>query len=457
MKNRKTVLKTIFLLLILSMISICSLSAYDFLPDRFFLAPSATSSIDLRNWNYYPTRNGFEKTLAKEIPNKGDFSTSPAVYTNKNMFMLGGYAGSGASGAELREILRGATLNIYISTDSGQMELVSRSNGAYRWPFEFWLVIRTSTANTAIAQAERTISALKVSDTNRIFRSQPLDFRKGAEGKSDYIYQEGGTLYDGGCVFFDMIIAFPVKEGSFDEDNLSLKDENGTTYHIGEKDDYFSMVTVTMNIEKNGQTLGAGKSLTIPLSGYYRKDRSLTADSIASLSVLLNAAASTLDLATESNKLIKIGDVSLMANYFMSDTENIPKHVHLFLSSSPNPQVKGDYFRFMATEYITPTENNSLPFHLYLIGENGYYEESVSPRTTEFDGTHSTPMSAVNINHKSYASAKLFKPQVLTASYNTSYFQYEGGIYIETDRVAEGQLVSGIYQEDVYVHVFSDK
>ncbi len=461
--------KQILLILLYILLPICFISAADYVfdPTRFFLAPYATSNIDLRKWKYYSSRDKYSVITGSGTDTSnsdyltwtdsqgmvGEYTERADRYTDKNMVMLGGYSGKKGSTniADLKNKLTGGTVNISVSTDSGAMELVSQSNSAYRWPFEFWLVVKTS--NSEAAGDNKTVSIFKVDDPNMTFKSDPIAFNAGDDASTN------------GCVvFFDMIIAFPIDENSFNESNMTFKSLKGRTYYVAEKDDYGAMVTVTMTLQdKDGIPLGSGISLTVPFSGFYLKNSSATpTESLASLSVLLNAAASTLDLATENNRYIKIGDVDLMANYFKTGA-TAPNHVHLFLSSSPNPNISGENFKFIKVGETIPTVANSLPFRLILVGEDGYYEDdtSISQQRVDFDGTLKSPASSVitEEEHKKYVTAEKFVPNVYSAPGNQgkiTYFQYSGDLYIETDKVVTGQLVSGVYQEDVYVHVFSD-
>jgi len=469
MKKRHKSSKTLFLVLILSLLTVSSICAaegdYEFSSSEFFLAPFSSSNIDLSKYMYYhsPTLStppnesefqwtkfdmmvGDDSTTPNTIEGDRVYTSSKTHYTDKNMVALGGFSSyitgkTDAQLSDLRKRLQNATLNISVFTDSGQMELISQSNNAYRWPFEFFVVVKTS--STKQAGENQFITIMEIDETSRTFTTPKLTFLK--EGYSS-----------GSAVYFDFIIAFPID--SFDEDNMTLKSGN-KTYYIAEKDDYTAMVTISFSLEEDGKNLGSG-TLTIPFSGFYQKSTSTdTFKSYASLSVLLNAAASTLDLKRESGELVKIGEIDLMANYYNSPNDNItppsiPNHVHLFLSSSSNPELAGDKFRFIKVGETIPTVANSLPFKLSLVGVDGYYENT---KVVEFDGTDKTPVPNTDY-HSDYAEAKKIIIKILTyPDYEKpqTYFQYTGELYIETDRV-QSTLAAGTYQEDVYVHVFSD-
>lgn len=281
------------------------------------------------------------------------------------------------------------------------------------------------------------------------------------------------TLHDSNrqyqYMWFDLVLCLPYDEnpnapnGSYVSSSGNMI-YNGRSYNLIEADDYSAVITIT--VEWNGQSA----EVTIPLSGYYSANIS-SMDTTSSLSVRPMASASNLSINSMQGRQVDIANINFLsiageeckevttdenANIFGQDkitTTTYRKHpeYRMFLSASRSPfDSDPNGFRLvhrgassspMMEEYIgfdlrvttNQTSNDS---------DKGVYD---------FDGTEAVtdnilPENAIYIPFKGFGGTG-----------GTVWFaQYEGTVSIILDQQSAPTMKSGVYEEEIYVHIVTD-
>lgn len=416
-----------FFIFILALLCLSSIFAFD--NGNYYIVPLKSSGLDLTS-EYYPDRSGQSKLTWQNDNTTNDIS----IYTDFNIVATGGYSDMGLEEKDLE----GCTLSVSVESSTGAFEFASLSNDAYRVPFKLFLVIKSSNYYKSRGNAEKTLKLVEISNTSTEYSSGKISF----QANEDPNYSKGAA------VIFDVILALP---GKFDSSSMKIS-YDGKNYIVAEKDDYGAMITLNIVLkDKDGNPLpsGGGKSVTIPFGGYVSLD-SLKTHSIANMFINALPAASALDLQSDAGKEISVAHLDFLANYGR-EKNGIPKNIYIYASSSVNPNIKTDQFRFVKDDAkyngSTITNFNSLGFKLYMKNSSG--------EKIEFNGeSHLSDTDGV-MGGKVTLDKKTGDIKHSTGNNGTTYFQLSTDISIKID-TPPSYLEAGRYEEIVYIHVVSE-
>lgn len=269
-------------------------------------------------------------------------------------------------------------------------------------------------------------------------------------------------------MWFDVILCLPydATQGDNYVTSEGKMTYNNREYTLAEADDYTAIVKITLSWADK-----APVEVTIPLRGYYSANIE-EQDSTASLSVRPRASAANLSIETMQGVEVPIADIDFMATGYPKREEGTEKIVYdkdgnveylnidnfyMFLSSSrspfdhdangfrlvrrgisnPNSPYSEDYLGF--TLRVTPTATTG--------GTNSY---------VDFDGTKSVPSSGT-LEETDKAGMIHITPE---ENYDTGFklvkfSQFQGTVSIIMDQ-ATTMMHSGVYEEEIYVHIVTD-
>ena len=264
-------------------------------------------------------------------------------------------------------------------------------------------------------------------------------------------------------MWFDLVLCLPydnnpnAPNGSYVSSSGNMI-YNGRSYNLIEADDYSAVITIT--VEWNGQSA----EVTIPLSGYYSANIS-SMDTTSSLSVRPMASASNLSINSMQGRQVDIANInflSIAAGEEWKESEGVwpwnekvtyrnhPEY-HMFLSSSRSPfDSDPNGFR------LVHRRASSSPMMEEYIGFDLRVTTNQTSNTTDsgvydFDGTEAVtnnilPENAIYIPFKGFGGTG-----------GTVWFaQYDATVSIIMDQQSAPTMKSGVYEEEVYVHIVTD-
>lgn len=477
----------------------------------FILLISATviyaeSSIGLNPWhggfgvdmasteyNYDTSKIGW---ISQESYANGDIPENTSPYTDTHMIAFGGvwnmeselkYHDLGLVGY-YEWVSDDAHINdpmIITAECENGFYFESISNPGARRPFKLYIVIKESYSPNIDSYSQsgdngrtRTVAVKKLGDgsngTNGVYRTEhvysyvlPSNCDDSQWNNNDHIhpvlrYPED---YKYQYMWFDVILCLPYDDGTYVTSEGKMK-YGGREYTLAEADDYTAIVKITLSWADKGPV-----EVTIPLRGYYSANIE-EQDSTASLSVRPRASAANLSIQTMQGVEVPIADIDFMATGYPKREEGTEKIVYdkdgnveylnidnfyMFLSSSrspfdhdangfrlvrrgisnPNSPYSEDYLGF--TLRVTPTATTG--------GTNTY---------VDFDGTKSVPSSG-KLSDPDKAGMIHITPE---ENYDTGFklvkfSQFQGTVSIIMDQ-ATTMMHSGVYEEEIYVHIVTD-
>ena len=333
----------------------------------------------------------------------------------------------------------GFYIDIRINSDSG-FELASVSNSSYRRPYTFTAVGKFQAGGSETLIDSKKIDGNLTSEIRLVF---------GDTNKDNQRDVSASETASANKIWFDLVIGLPVREVA-PSGLLTLP--SGEQIILGRVDDYVSFVTVTMRWGTN-KGIGGERILSVPFSGYFRPYGDDIVTETASLQIDTNARSSALDIQRDSNKELEIGTLrytqTKMAAAESSYDQDL-ESLRLFISASPDPFLREpDGFRLMHMDYKagdTVNDYNSVPFTIIARSEIDGIED------VSFDGRDYVTGTLLT---------KSIKPKVSydadfthSASRYPFYAAYEGNLSIMID-YGGYTMKSGLYKENVYVHVIS--
>lgn len=353
----------------------------------------------------------------------------------------------------------------------------SISNPGARRPFELILVLKESyseKSGESGGSGTRTASRYVLGEGENVIDDIKYSYKEG-EGKPptdrSYSYLRFGDMKFQ-YMWFDLVLCLPYDEnpnapnGSYVSSSGNMI-YNGRSYNLIEADDYSAIITIT--VEWNGQSA----EVTIPLSGYYSANIT-SMDTTSSLSVRPMASASNLSINSMQGRQVDIANINFLSvaageekkvsvteegdwwNPFDPDittTTTYRKHpeYHMFLSSSRSPfDSDPNGFRLVHRgASSSPMMEEYIGFDLR-VTTNQTSNDS-DKVVYDFDGTESVtnnilPENAIYIPFKGFGGTG-----------GTVWFaQYEGTVSIIMDQQSAPTMKSGVYEEEVYVHIVTD-
>ena len=371
------------------------------------------------------------------------------------------------------DLLNGGHVECTLTTDTGDMILVSQSNSAYKRPFELYGVLLSSARPHVLLTAGNSTDA--TIGTKSLYSGTKIESPK-IYFNTIYMQEGRPTLNGGASVFFDIVLGLP---GELDSTGTVLTYE-GKEYRLTQADDYSVVITMTMKLYDSSNNLIDSVAFTFPIAGYVTNDPATGAPSVASDPNLSEASltarelpgAYNIDLMNDAGNVLDIADINMMATYGANATTeaevnaNIPQNMYIFLSSNSNPTVQGNKFRFKkrysnSSTTINYSDTNSVGFTL-----TAYKDGEGIAQGVVFDGTSHLDYWGAGINGNSIV---LTEPETLVKAYvgdwsNVKYttgqytksFIYDGRLAIKTDTAPE-YLEAGLYQETIYIHVVAQR
>ncbi len=353
----------------------------------------------------------------------------------------------------------------------------SISNPGARRPFALLLILKESYSSSANQ------SGINTNGTQRLYLLQ-----EGENVIKDIIYsytkprtekvEESKYEY---CqyqyMWFDLVLCLPYDEnpnapnGSYVSSSGNMI-YNGRSYNLIEADDYSAVITIT--VEWNGQSA----EVTIPLSGYYSANIS-SMDTTSSLSVRPMASASNLSINSMQGRQVDIANInflSIAGNKYIIDEEGVRDHWVIDLSHSgggywvyryPEKRRQPKYHMFLSASR-NPFDSDPNGFRLVHRGASsspmmeeyiGFDLRVTTNQTSndsdkvvyDFDGTEAVtnnilPENAIYIPFKGFGGTG-----------GTVWFaQYDATVSIIMDQQSAPTMKSGVYEEEVYVHIVTD-
>lgn len=322
----------------------------------------------------------------------------------------------------------------------------SISNPGARRPFALLLVLKESYSSSENQSGTNTNNKQRlyllqegenVIDNILYSYDKPIDYRASSMTECGYCQYQ--------YMWFDLVLCLPYDEnpnatgGGYVSSSGNMI-YNGRSYNLIEADDYSAVITII--VEWNGQSA----EVTIPLSGFYSANISESdMDTTSSLSVRPMASASNLSINSMQGRQVDIANLNFMSIASSS------KGYHMFLSSSRSPfDSDSNGFRLvhrgassspMMEEYIgfdlrvttNQTSNGS---------DEGVYD---------FDGTDAViggklPENKIFIPFKDYGGT----------GGTVRYAQYDGTVSIIMDQQSAPTMKSGVYEEEIFVHIVTD-
>ena len=248
-------------------------------------------------------------------------------------------------------------------------------------------------------------------------------------------------------LWFDLVLALPFDEVEGSSNYVSSNGRmsaDGRYYDLVEADDYFALITVTVEW---GENYGHSDMITIPLSGYYSRNEQADIDTTTSLYVDTLSSAANLNLATMAGQEIDVANVTFMST---SDSTNYS----LFLSASRNPFYSdSNGFRFLHSSVSygeVPTLEEYLGFNLYLTTTESTGGTSIGT-VTSFTGEEAIEGTTLPDNAISIVPEK----NTNTGSAE-AYSQYSGRISLVMDS-PQVTMKDGVYTEEVFIHIVTEE
>ena len=422
-----------------------------------------------------PQKGGFGINMASTNYNFEDnisnlsYSGSPdgkSTYGDEHMVALGGVwnmhspyqAGSGFDNSECE-----TPMTVTVNCPNG-FYFESISNPGARRPFELIMVLSTSYSRN---EGESGGNGKKVA--NRYVLGEGENVIKDIYYTNDKPNKHTGYYCEYQYMWFDLVLCLPydnnpnAPNGSYVSSSGNMI-YNGRSYNLIEADDYSAVITIT--VEWNGQSA----EVTIPLSGYYSANIS-SMDTTSSLSVRPMASVSNLSINSMQGRQVDIANINFLSvaagderevttieegGFLEQDTittityRKHPKY-HMFLSASRSPfDSDSNGFR------LVHRGASSSPMMEEYIGFDLRVTTNQTSNTTDsgvydFDGTEAVtnnilPENAIYIPFKGFGGTG-----------GTVWFaQYEGTVSIIMDQQSAPTMKSGVYEEEVYVHIVTD-
>ena len=339
----------------------------------------------------------------------------------------------------------------------------SISNPGARRPFALLLILKESYSSSTNQSGTNTNDKQRLyllQEGENVINDITYSYTKpGTEKveKSKYEYCQYQYMW------FDLVLCLPydnnpnAPNGSYVSSSGNMI-YNGRSYNLIEADDYSAVITIT--VEWNGQSA----EVTIPLSGYYSANIS-SMDTTSSLSVRPMASASNLSINSMQGRQVDIANInflSIAAGEEWKESEGVwpwnetvtyrnhPEY-HMFLSSSRSPfDSDPNGFR------LVHRRASSSPMMEEYIGFDLRVTTNQTSNTTDsgvydFDGTEAVtnnilPENAIYIPFKGFGGTG-----------GTVWFaQYDATVSIIMDQQSAPTMKSGVYEEEVYVHIVTD-
>lgn len=361
----------------------------------------------------------------------------------------------------------GDKLNISASCDGG-FYFRSRSNPDAKRPFEIKLIMKGDYHDKKENYATENHTLGANSDLSIDGTDYPTD------GIKSYYYGPAGIIkYDYGPsrLWCDLVICLP-----FDSiTSTGVLTANGTKYNLIEATDYSAVVNISISFNDDPP-----QSITIPLSGYYSRNR--VPDDTASLNVRTRPAAMNLNIGGPRT-MERVADIDFMVNQtdfkvnykeewvwdgifegghwetvpdYLSTSQKDTDKYYIFLSASNSPTTPYD----RGFELVHSSVNYTEPHTPY--NSIGYTARLVSDDTGEymdFDGTDVVTASAtpgIKLENKR-------NDAIIHSSNRAWYSEFHGGVEVMIDELTatgdmEGvtEMLHGQYTSTIYVHVVGD-
>ena len=345
----------------------------------------------------------------------------------------------------------------------------SISNPGARRPFALLLILKESYSSSTNQSGTNTNDKQRLyllQEGENVINDITYSYTKpGTEKVEESKYEYCQYQY----MWFDLVLCLPydnnpnAPNGSYVSSSGNMI-YNGRSYNLIEADDYSAVITIT--VEWNGQSA----EVTIPLSGYYSANIS-SMDTTSSLSVRPMASASNLSINSMQGRQVDIANInflSIAGREFTKEEEekwsmgwghwNVeapewrehPRY-YMFLSSSRNPfETDPNGFR------LVHRGASSSPMMEEYIGFDLRVTTNQTSNTTDssvydFDGTEAVtnntlPGNAIYIPFKGFGGT----------GGAVWFAQYDGTVSIIMDQQSAPTMKSGVYEEEVYVHIVTD-
>lgn len=471
------------------------------------------ANIDMASTNYKAISDDFsipdngvisssnsEKPLWVEITN-GDISVENGTYTNFQMIGMGFLDGMKSEVDYYATWHRGISnrgyefalikpITITITCPYGY-NFVSQGSPEYKRPFK--LVLSGMVADNNNNGDNNNRFSFVFDETHQSYTITPEMFKTIIPSSRRF---DNESMY----IWFDLVLVLPGEVS-----NTGNLDINGNNYPLKNTDDYAAVVTFSVKID------GESNSMTIPFSGYYFS-QGKEAKNFVSLSISPTARASNINLNTEAGIPLKVADIMFMMDvtpinektgYALYDTnngfdknktfedvekilkgENKYTNIQIFFSANNAPGIPdSEGFKLVHTSVnadAPKTNYNSASFkviteakpgrslihrkdtEVVVAGEMGGLE------TIEFDGKDfafesggTTTVYNTNVNNEGTS----IKPDLFVFSPRSNfdsksvryYYAWEGEIYVEVDSNIQPEIMlAGRYLSTIYVHVVAD-
>ena len=405
-----------------------------------------------------------------------DFTYEKGAYSDEHMVALGGVWNMYSS---FHNVLWGAgefdntecntPMTVTVNCPNG-FYFESISNPGARRPFALLLVLKESYSSS------ENQSGTNTNDKQRLYLLQEgenvidnilYSYDKPIDDRASSMAECGYCQYQ--YMWFDLVLCLPYDENPNDPSGSYVSSSgnmiyNGRSYNLIEADDYSAVITIT--VEWNGQSA----EVTIPLSGYYSANIS-SMDTTSSLSVRPMASASNLSINSMQGRQVDIANINFLSvaagderkettivegGWFEPDTittKTYRKHpeYHMFLSSSRSPfDSDSNGFRLVHRgASSSPMMEEYIGFDLRVT--TNQTSNGSDKVVYDFDGTEAVtnnilPENAIYIPFKGFGGTG-----------GTVWFaQYDATVSIIMDQQSAPTMKSGVYEEEVYVHIVTD-
>lgn len=379
---------------------------------------NGSTSIDLLS-DDYPDRETGDGVYPTWI--EGTTITGTNQFLDKNII---GLAQIGFNGMTNTERLY---WSIDVISSTGDYELVSQSESAYKRPFKIFTVVSWPQYTT---------------NQNRDGRIGTYEIVNGAgTERKAFPYQNG---YSSGYLIFDILIALPEN----DDDGDGVLTYNGRNYFVADKEDYATMVTATVSITKEDGTLVDKAVISFPVTGYVSRAGGEATSNLFSLLVTPTANSRNIQLEKTGTSM-QVASIDFLYGIVRGSDTPIGNPA-IFLSSSSNPyDSAAEQFRFVHSQAGSfTTSRNSITYKIIV---------SDGITRTEFDGTDFVPSGATNFNSLENKLEIRSNTAYYTARGNTPYswWDYNGTINLVLDSHPD-IMNAGRYESSVYIHVLSE-
>lgn len=324
----------------------------------------------------------------------------------------------------------------------------SISNPGVIRPFKLIVVVKDGYSNEdTMSNANTAQKGFTILDDNSI----TVEDIRYTNTRPDEDFTDPTELLYGYCshqfLWFDLVLALPFDEVEGSSNYVSSNGRmsaDGRYYDLVEADDYFALITVTVEW---GENYEHSDMITIPLSGYYSRNEQADIDTTTSLYVDTLSSAANLNLATMAGQEIDVANVTFMST---SDSTNYS----LFLSASRNPFYSdSNGFRFLHSSVSygeVPTLEEYLGFNLYLTTTESTGGTSIGT-VTSFTGEEAIEGTTLPDNAISIVPEK----NTNTGSAE-AYSQYSGRISLVMDS-PQVTMKDGVYAEEVFIHIVTEE